>query len=66
MADVLTDPVCCECGAPLTIVECDASFLTVVCAECGNSHGIEVTTARDGTPTYWPSFRISLKGDVSL
>ena len=65
MDDVLTDPACCDCGGPLTIVERDASFLTVVCAECGNSHGIEVEIAPDGTPVYWPSFRISLKGDVS-
>ena len=66
MDDMLTDPVCCECGSPLTIVERDGSFLTVACAECGSSHGIEVTTADDGTPVYWPSFRISLKGEVSL
>lgn len=65
MIDALTDLVCCECGGPLTIVERDASFLTVVCAECGSSHGIELTTASDGTPAYWPSFRISLKGEVS-
>src|ERR1051326_1412023 len=63
--EVLTDPVCYECGSPLTIVDRDASFLAVVCAECGNSHGIEVTTADDGTPVYWPCFRISLKGEVS-
>jgi transcription elongation factor Elf1 len=67
MNDVLTDPVCCDCGGCLTIVERDATFLTVVCADCGNSHGIEVTTATDGIPEYWPLFRvsISLKGDVS-
>ncbi|MHB1426414.1 MAG: hypothetical protein ACYC3I_24895 [Gemmataceae bacterium] len=66
MDDVLNDPCCCDCGGPLTIVERDASFLTVVCADCGNSHGIEVITAPDGTVVYWPSFRISLKGDVSV
>jgi transcription elongation factor Elf1 len=69
MDDVLTDPCCCECGGVLTIVERTASFLTVVCADCGYSHGIEVTTARDGTPVYWPAFRISLisvEGEVSV
>jgi len=66
MDDVLTDLVCCDCGGPLTIVERDAAFLTVVCSDCGNSHGIEVTPGPDGKPAYWPSFRISLKGDVSL
>jgi transcription elongation factor Elf1 len=66
MDDVLTDSVCPDCGGPLAIVDRDASFLTVVCAECGNSHGFEVATGPDGTPVYWPSFRISisLKGDV--
>jgi transcription elongation factor Elf1 len=66
MADELTDPTCCDCGSPLTIVDRDASFVTVVCAQCGNSHGIEVTTNRDGKPVYWPSYRISLKGDESV
>ena len=69
MDDVLTDPCCYECGGRLTIVERTASFLTVVCAECGNSHGIEVTTGRDEKPVYWPAFRISLvspKGEVSV
>jgi len=65
MDNVLTDAVCCDCGGPLTIVERDASFLVVVCDECGGSHGFEVTTTPDGKPVYWPSFRISLKGDVS-
>ena len=64
MDKVLTDPVCYECGGPL-IVEQDASYLTAVCAQCGNSHGFEVTTTSDGTHVYWPTFRISLKGDVS-
>ena len=32
----------------------------MVCADCGNSHEIEVAIAPDGTPVYWPSFRISL------
>jgi hypothetical protein len=62
MDDMLTDPVCYECGGALEIVESDASFLTVVCAQCGASHGIEVTTAADGTPVYWPTFRIALTG----
>ena len=65
MADLLTDPACCECGGPLTIVDREASLLTVVCAECGASHGVEVATAPDGTPVYWPTFRVSLSGDVS-
>ena len=64
MPDTLTDHLCFDCGSPLTIAERDATFLTVVCAECGNSHGIEVETAPDGTPVYWPTFRISLKGEV--
>lgn len=64
MATLLTDPACHECGGPLAIVDQDESFVTVVCADCGNSHGIEVTTAANGTPKYWPAFRISLKGDV--
>jgi predicted RNA-binding Zn-ribbon protein involved in translation (DUF1610 family) len=66
MDNVLSDPVCCECGGPLTIVERDDSFITVVCPECGNSHGIEVSTDGVGNPVYWPCFRISLKGDVSV
>jgi transcription elongation factor Elf1 len=66
MDDMLTDPGCWDCGGPLTIVERDASFLKVVCADCGNSHEIEVATAPDGALVYWPSFRISLKGDVSV
>jgi hypothetical protein len=61
MDDMLTDPACYECGNPLTTVERDASFLMVVCAKCGNTHGIEVTTAPDDTQVYWPSFCISLK-----
>jgi hypothetical protein len=66
MDNMLSDLVCCECAGPLTIVERNASFLTVVCADCGNSHGFEVTTAPDGTPMYWPTFRIALKGDVPV
>lgn len=63
MDEVLTDLVYPDCGGPLTIVEQDSSFLTGVCAECGNSHEIEVTTAPDGAKVYWPAFRISLKGE---
>jgi len=66
MDDVLTDPVCFDCGGPLTIVERDTSFVTAVCGHCGNSHELEVETARDGSQVYWPAFRISLKGDVSV
>ena len=61
MNDVLTDPCCCECSGPLTVVERDTAFLSVVCAQCGNSHGIELATAPDGTFVYWPAFRMSLK-----
>jgi transcription elongation factor Elf1 len=64
MDDVLTDPVCPDCGGALTIVDRSASLLQAVCTDCGNSHEIEVATAPDSTPVYWPSFRISLKGDV--
>lgn len=66
MKDVSAASICSECGTPLSIVEQDESFLTIVCAECGNSHGFEVATGPDGNPVYWPSFRISLKGDVSV
>jgi hypothetical protein len=61
--DVLTDPVCYECGGPLNIVERNASMLTAVCADCGINLEIEVSPAPDGTPVHWPSYRISLKGE---
>ena len=64
MADQLTDPACCECGGPLTIVDREASLLTVVCAECGASHGVELVTAADGTPVFWPSFRVSVSNPL--
>lgn len=65
MDETLPDLVCYECGGPLTIVERGTAYMTVVCADCGNSHGVEVTMSPDGTPVYWPAFRISPKGDVS-
>jgi hypothetical protein len=65
-AVVLLDPLCCQCGGSLTVVERDEHFMTVLCVECGTSHGIEVEIAPDGTEIYWPSFRICTKGDVSV
>lgn len=66
MDDALTDPVCYECGGELTIVEHHASYLVVVCADCGFSHSLELAPGPDGKPVYWPNFRIIPKGDVSL
>jgi transcription elongation factor Elf1 len=63
MNEVMTDLVCCDCGGPVMIVGRDASCITVVCCDCGNSHQIEVVTDLDGKPVYWPSFRLSLKGE---
>ena len=63
MDDADSDLVCCECDGPVTIVERDASIISAVCIDCGNCHDIEVVTDTDGNSVYWPSFRISLKGE---
>jgi hypothetical protein len=53
---------CALCGASLEVIDEGAGYVTVWCAVCATTYGMEKVVGGDGGVEYWPLFRIAFGG----